>query len=180
MCRTDYDEVWTEFDAWWGTGRCIDCGFVGRVRYEELGPETAPIAHVIDVLLSDCVLDWSEEWEREVEDIADDARYVYLSWPTPNENCDTQPICENCIEARRWLMTWCRTYVYGDYLGDIVEHWEEAEIERTITFGRLALAAKRRWAPRGRRLTVEEVRRLVDRSLDRLRRDTGLSHSDAA
>lgn len=39
MCRSDFDETWDVWASWWGQGRCGDCGHVGRVLYEELGPE---------------------------------------------------------------------------------------------------------------------------------------------
>lgn len=67
--------------------------------------------------------------------------------------------------------------VHGDYRGDITEHWDEAEVERTLPFGRLAAAARRAWRrPRStERYDVATVARMVDASLARLRADTGLT-----
>lgn len=173
MCRTDFDEAWVERRSWTGRGTCIDCGWKGPMLYEELGPEHGSYADAEDLVLSDCVSDWSPEWADQAWKIADGIVEDGYGVDT-----SVQAVCANCLQARRWLQVWCRSWMYGDYRGDIIEHWDEAEIERTLPFGRLVVAAKTRWKPRGRRLPVEAVAALVDRSLERLRSDTGLEHAE--
>lgn len=176
MCRTDYDEAWDVVQTWPGQGKCVDCGHVGPVAYEELAVVDGEGAAVdVDIFLNDGVPDWRSDAENEAYDLALDAEGSW--WAVVTNIADTQPICDNCAEARRWLSTWCRSFMYGDYLSDIVEHWDEAEIERSLPFGRLAVAAKNRWTIRGRRLTSAEVAGIVDRSLADLQARTGMSHA---
>lgn len=80
-------------------------------------------------------------------------------------------ICDNCLEARRWLQEWCQSWMYDDYLDDVIEHWREDEIPHSLATGRLVAAAKNRWHdPRNyRRYEASEVAVMVDRSIAFLR-----------
>ena len=187
MCRSDFDETWDVWASWWGQGRCGDCGHVGRVLYEELGPERDEEydEDLLALLLNDGVPELGAEldaiWKRSVSYLAlhsehyADPGEVLASLPP--KVADVQQVCERCLEARRWLSEWCRTWTYGDYLSDICEHWWEDDLARHAPFARLVVLARRNWRSSHRRsetlVPVATVQRLVDESLAWLRRETG-------
>lgn len=152
----------------------------------------------MEMLLNDGVPDWRDriEWDydsallpdggtwtktylsfdgREVSyerrDHPISARAQDLAGRLPRPIVDQSHICDNCLEARRWLKEWCEAWMYDDYLSDVVEHWQEDEIPHSLATGRLVAAAKNRWRdPRNyRRYEASEVATMVDKSLTFLR-----------
>ena len=171
VCVT-VDEPWDVFESWWGYGVCDDCGRFDRVLYEGIGPddEDADYYRALDISLNDGVLDWTDEGLDLAEDLARE-----IALPEVESTIRT---CPQCLEAQRWLSTWCHSWMYGIYREDIISHWEEQELAASMPLGRLVVAAKNHWRTHKRRLmTPEEVAALVDASLDRLRRDTGQQHA---
>lgn len=172
MCVT-VDEPWEVYSSWYGRAKCSDCGRMDRVLFEAIGPEVeyddntaAEKARLI--AFNDGVPDWSEEGEDLAYELASDIIWLVIE---PESTIRT---CPQCLEALRWLNTWCRSWMFGDYRSDIYGHWEEDEVTHTIPMARLAIAAKNRWRThQGRLMSVEEVAALVDASLDRLRADSG-------
>ena len=198
MCRTDFDETWEVWDSWWGAGRCCDCGNVGRVLFEELGPERDEEydEDMLRLILNDGVPDlgastdeiWDRgacNWRDDWDPFAADPSEVVGALP-PRVN-DTEAVCERCLEVRRWLKEWCRTWVYGDCRSDVIEHWLDHEIARHHAFGRLVVLARRNWRATHRTVgswrdqqplvPVDVVAGLVDESLAWLRAETGRRHA---
>lgn len=183
MCQI-VDEPWEAYADWWGQGKCSDCGRTTRVLYEETGPvdwhETNRAYDFAEaLLLNDGVPDL-----RSTEDeIAGDLVYD-LVWFAKPEIESTVLTCEHCLEARRWLEEWCRSWMYGDYRSDVIGHWHEDEVGHHLPLGRLVVLADRSW--RATRKTVgqwndpqpvvpvEVVAKLVDDSLAWLRATTGM------
>ena len=166
----DVDEPWHEGASWWVTGTCGDCGWKGRVLYTELfegaedgEPPNEVWDRAIEMLLNDGTPDWiglnGDEFVR-AEDV------VGLLSRKPD---DYDSSCPLCLQALRWLSEWCHSWMYGRYLDDICDHWEEDEINRTYTMARLYLACKNRWWINGRRISQEKAAALVSASLAELR-----------
>lgn len=173
MCVT-VDEPWEVYSSWYGHAKCSDCGRMDRVLFEAIGPEVeyddtaAEKARLI--AFNDGVPDWSEEGEDLAYELARE-----IALPEVESTIRT---CPQCLEALRWLSTWCHSWMYGIYREDIISHWEEQELAASMPLGRLVVAAKNHWRTHKRRLmTPEEVAALVDASLDRLRHDTGQQHA---
>lgn len=169
MCVT-VDEPWDVFAQWRGMGRCTDCGRFDQVLYEAIGPEDCESAfsRAFEVALNDGVPDWRDEAEDLADDVAQEIRDLFF------EVESTIATCDQCLEAQRWLSTWCHSWIFGDYRSDIISHWRDGELEASLPLGRLVVAASRLWRTHKNRLmTKEEVAALVDASLDRLRHDTG-------
>lgn len=184
MCQV-IDEPWEVFETWWGTGKCVDCGRQDRLLYEAMGPEAYDeiAEEAYTLVLNDGVpalrdpsadlIDrpFGDRAPTYIEFCADAGDVNYFIPPTIES---TQAACPQCLEARRWLEEWCRSWIFGYYRDDIIEHWAEHEVSHTFTFGRLVVAARNRWRTHKRRLmTPEEVAALVDASLAELRASTG-------
>lgn len=107
---------------------------------------------------------WLPAWEAayEVDDL-EGFPVEALTYVSQTATCDT------CLAGARWLTKVCNGFLHGAILDDLVDHWWEDTEYRSHAFGRLVLAAKRRWKDRhGHWLTVAEVGALVDKALARL------------
>lgn len=180
MCQV-IDEPWEVYSQWWGRGKCSDCGRVTRVLYEECGPDDwfdsrATYDRVQLMVLNDGVPDLQhsiEELEHEM-DIEPEVE-------------DTIRTCAHCLEARRWLEEWCRSWIYGMYRDDVISHWGEDELLQHLPLARLVVLARRKWQASHLRVgqwndpqpevSVETVTRLVDESLAWLRAKTGKEYA---
>ena len=185
MCQV-VDEPWDVYDQWWGKGKCTDCGRVTRVLYEETAPadwwESRGAERFAEhLILNDGVPELGKSSFEVISN--DEIDFSDLMYFAKVEIEDTIRTCEHCLEARRWLEEWCRSWLYGVYRDDIIEHWTEDEISRHLAFGRLVVLARRKWQASHLRVgswqdpqplvAVETVARLVDESLAWLRAKTG-------
>ena len=181
MCHV-IEDPWEVYTEWWGTGKCSDCGRVTRVLYEEAGPadwqDTNAAWDFVETLaLNDGVPDL----KGLMEDPIDTSDLIWFFEPEVESTVRT---CEHCLEARRWLEEWCRSWMYGDYRSDVISHWTEDEVSQHLAFGRLVVLARRRWQASHLRVgqwndpqpvvPVEVVAKLVDDSLAWLRAKTGM------
>lgn len=58
---------------------------------------------------------------------------------------DVLRTCEHCQAARKWLEIECRGWVYEQVYEELVEHWYEDLIYRTVWLGRVIAGMKHRW-----------------------------------
>jgi hypothetical protein len=58
---------------------------------------------------------------------------------------DTYHTCQHCQAARAWLERECGGWVYTEVRDELIEHWEEDWIYRTIWLARVIAGMKHRW-----------------------------------
>jgi len=57
---------------------------------------------------------------------------------------DVFKTCNQCLDARSWLLKECNGWVYTGVLEDLREHWDYTP---TMKLGRLIVSMKRQWKP---------------------------------
>lgn len=94
--------------------------------------------------------------------------FVAAMWE-PGGRWSSIRTCGHCAEVQRWLLWQCHGFMHDATLDDLYEHWDESDLCRTVTFGRLVVRAggTRRRIPwrrlDGSLMPVSEVAALVDR-----------------
>jgi len=86
---------------------------------------------------------------------------MYSDWVTMKQ-------CGQCSAAARWLFRVCGGFLYGAVLADLEEHWEEDDLYRSLSFGRLLISERKHWLHHGRLIPVEQVGAWVDDALSRV------------
>ena len=189
MCQV-VDEPWDVYNQWWGIGKCYDCGRTDRVLYEECGPADWHDSRGAKKFSEHLILnDGVPNLKRSLPEMIDEGGTdIYnVIWHATPEIEDTIRTCAHCLEARRWLEEWCRSWLYGMYREDVIEHWTEDDLYRHQSLARLVVLAKRKWQASHRSVgtwndpqplvPVETVAQLVDDSLAWLRAKTGKEYA---
>jgi hypothetical protein len=109
--------------------------------------------------------DWQQEFDYYLEDIPPS---VVAHCKRPNVHV----ACAQCVEARRWIAEVCSGWVYDYVCDEIVEHWHEDTLYRTLGLGAMTNAIRRgKWTDRrGNLIPDVTVRKWVDQAFDEMAR----------
>lgn len=169
MCMTDFEYyveprpsiTWVTDRPWYcsgGCGRVLKAG--DRVfPFSEMMIDEFDISDAADEALGSALedgerVDWlSPAWLWFARDVVGDClgRGIWFR-------------CERCQVGADLLSDWCSgEYGSEDICEQIVDHWFQDPLYRSVPFGRLVLLARRGWRDRGGAVvSVDAVRSLVD------------------
>lgn len=57
----------------------------------------------------------------------------------------TLKTCPHCLAASQWLRIVCRGYLVGNLHEELLEHWREDELYRSLWLGRAIVGMTRQW-----------------------------------
>jgi hypothetical protein len=82
---------------------------------------------------------------------------------------DTFRMCGQCHASSRWLLDVCGGWLYHGVREELLDHWMEDYLYRSLSFGRVVIWSGRSWKrPDGSRVPVETVKTWVRDALARV------------